>query len=51
MTNMENITIYLPKRTIEALDLLVGEGLYPNRSEAIRHAIHILLVFFRRDPK
>jgi Arc/MetJ-type ribon-helix-helix transcriptional regulator len=41
---MTNISLYLPKRWIEALDNLVKEGYYSNRSEAIRMAIRDLLI-------
>jgi len=40
---MEAITLYLPKEYILWIDVLVGQGRYPNRSEAIRVAIRDLL--------
>lgn len=40
---MQLISINMPKETIEGLDELVRQGLYPNRSEAIRFAIRDLL--------
>jgi antitoxin ParD1/3/4 len=41
---MKLITLHLPIRYIEALDRLVDEDKYPNRSELIRLAIRDLLV-------
>jgi len=40
---MRMITLQLPEPYIEALDQLVKEKMYPNRSEAIRMAIRDLL--------
>jgi len=40
---MRMITLHLPIPYIEALDQLVEEKMYPNRSEAIRMAIRDLL--------
>lgn len=40
---MKLITLYLPEHYIKALDELVNERFYPNRSEAIRVAIRDLL--------
>ena len=40
---MQLISLNMPKETIEGLDELVRQGLYPNRSEAIRFAIRDLL--------
>lgn len=39
----EKITIRLPSRFIEALDLLVGVDDFPSRSEAIRTAVRDLV--------
>lgn len=36
---MKIITIMLPEPYIKALEVLVGEGRYPNRSEAVRTAV------------
>jgi Arc/MetJ-type ribon-helix-helix transcriptional regulator len=36
-------TLYLPEFAIEKLDALVKKGLYPNRAEAIRCAVHDLV--------
>jgi len=38
------ISVLLPKRMIEELDLLVGLGYFTNRSEAIRQAISVMLM-------
>jgi len=43
-TEMTIISVRLPKRYIEALDLLVQEGIFITRSEAIRAAIRKLLL-------
>jgi len=40
---MKLITLYLPEPYIKALDQLVNEKFYPNRSEAIRVAIRDLI--------
>jgi len=37
------ISVHVPKRILEAVDGLVKEGILPNRSEAIRMALLILL--------
>lgn len=37
------LTCYFPKEYIQKLDLLVGMGYYPNRSEAIRMAVRDLI--------
>gem|GEM_PF-546960 len=41
--DMRLISIQLPEAYIEGLEKLVETGIYPNRSEAIRHAIRDLL--------
>ena len=41
---MRLISILLPSRVIEELDWLVGEGYFGSRSEAIRHAISVMLM-------
>ena len=40
---MRLITLHLPEPYIQALDMLVDEKYYPNRSEAIRTAVRDLL--------
>jgi len=40
---MRLITLYVPEPYIKNLDMLVGQKMYPNRSEAIRLAIRDLL--------
>lgn len=40
---MKLITLHLPETYIRALDQLVDERFYPNRSEAIRVAIRDLI--------
>ena len=40
---MKLTTLYLPEFIIEKLDALVKKGLYPNRAEAIRCAVHDLV--------
>jgi len=37
------ISVHVPKRILDAVDRLVREGIVPNRSEAIRMAILMLL--------
>jgi len=37
------VTVVLPEKVVEELDLLVGDGIFLSRSEAIRTAIYILL--------
>jgi Arc/MetJ-type ribon-helix-helix transcriptional regulator len=41
---MKLISLLLPSRVIEELDWLVGEGYFSSRSEAIRHAISVMLM-------
>jgi len=43
MPGTEKITIRLPSRFVEALDLLVGVDDFPSRSEAIRTAVRDLV--------
>jgi len=40
---MKLVTVHLPEKFLEALDTLVAEGRYPNRSEIIRIAIREFL--------
>ncbi|MCS4541282.1 MAG: ribbon-helix-helix domain-containing protein [Euryarchaeota archaeon] len=46
---MERITIRLPRRQVEQIDLLVQDGEYTSKSEAIRQAIRELLT--RHKPE
>lgn len=39
MTEMERVSLRMPTAQLEALDQLVEEEPYPNRSEAIRAAV------------
>lgn len=41
--NMRIISVQLPQNLLNALDILVKRGVYPNRSEAIRVAIRDLV--------
>jgi len=43
MTKMKIISVQLPQGLIKAMDQLVKQGVYPNRSEIIRTAIRELL--------
>ena len=43
MAKMKIISLQLPQGLINALDVLVRRGVYPNRSEAIREAIRELV--------
>ena len=40
---MKLITLNLPATYIQGLEKLVRDDLYPNRSEAIRHAVRDLI--------
>jgi len=40
---MKLITVHIPEAYLEAIDQLVAEDIYPNRSEVIRIAIRDLL--------
>lgn len=40
---MKLVTVKLPEALIEGLDELVGSGLYPSRSAAIRTAVRDML--------
>jgi len=37
------VTLHVPKPLLDMIDDLVRRGIYPNRSEAIRDAIRLLL--------
>lgn len=41
---MKLITLNLPEVYIEGIEKLVQEEIYPNRSEAIRHAVRDLII-------
>jgi antitoxin ParD1/3/4 len=41
--NMKMITVYIPEKYIESMDLMVLEERFPNRSEAIRAAVRDLI--------
>ena len=41
------ISVHLPREWLEALEALVRRGVFPHRSEAIRHAIRELLDKYR----
>ena len=43
MSRMRIISVQLPQGLINAMDQLVKNGVYPNRSEIIREAIRELL--------
>ena len=40
---MRLITVHLPEAILEALDALVLLRIYPNRSEAIRYAVKVMI--------
>lgn len=40
---MERITVRCPEAQVELVDELVDEGRFPNRSEAVRHAVRSML--------
>ncbi|MCP4763111.1 MAG: ribbon-helix-helix protein, CopG family [archaeon] len=40
---MKLITLYLPDKYLDILESFVDEGLFPNRSEAIRMAVRDLI--------
>lgn len=43
---MITITLNLPKKQLAMLDVLVGSGIFPNRSEAIRMAVADLISYY-----
>jgi len=51
--NMVLISVHVPKRVLNTIDDLVKEGIFPNRSEAIRMALLLLLEWklFSRGPE
>ncbi len=42
-TNMERVTLRIPKQQIEEVEQLVDSGEFPNRSEAIRSAVREMI--------
>lgn len=48
MGRMRLITILLPKEVINEIDILVGNGYFPTRSEAIRTAVYVMLNDIKR---
>jgi len=42
-SKMVLITVHVPKKILDTIDSLVKEGILPNRSEAIRMAIIMML--------
>jgi hypothetical protein len=41
------VSVKLPVGLVEALDELIGEGLFQNRSDAVREAVRRLIVEYR----
>lgn len=50
--HMVLISVHVPKTILDTIDELVKKGLFPNRSEAIRMALLMLLEWklFSKDP-
>lgn len=46
---MTQIAVKLPDALVRQLDDLVAEGLFPNRSSAIRRAVETIVAHQRRD--
>lgn len=42
-TNMERVTLRIPKQQIDEVEQMVDTGEFPNRSEAIRSAVREML--------
>jgi len=42
-SNLRLVSVHLPEKYVELLELLVKERLYPSRSEAIRAAVRDLI--------
>ncbi len=40
---MERVTLRIPEQQVEAVEALVDDGEYPNRSEAIREAVRTMV--------
>lgn len=43
VTKMDTLQIRLTKNMLERIDELVKQGTYPNRSEAVRDSVRIML--------
>ena len=46
---MQLISVHIPRHILEEIDRLVQEGYFPNRSEAIRTALHLLIAKIRSE--
>lgn len=46
---MKPKTVFIPEADLQALDDLVKRKLFPNSSEAIRHAIKDLIRYYKRE--
>ncbi len=46
---MQLISVNIPRHILEEIDRLVQEGYFPNRSEAIRTALHLLITKIRSE--
>lgn len=46
---MRLLTVKVPEHYLEAIDELVKQGIYYNRSDAVRDAIRRLLIMYRRN--
>ncbi len=46
---MQLISVHIPRHILEEIDRLVQEGYFPNRSEAIRTALHLLITKIRSE--
>ena len=46
---MTQIAVKLPDRLVRDLDELVSQGVFPNRSSAVRRAVEIIVAGQRRD--
>ena len=45
------ISLYIPKTTLEKIDELVKQGMFPSRSEFIREAVEEYLEDFEEEPE
>jgi len=43
MTSLKNISIRMPEKILENIDKLVEDGIYANRTEALRDAARLLI--------
>jgi Arc/MetJ-type ribon-helix-helix transcriptional regulator len=46
---MTQIAVKLPDRLVQELDDLVAQGVFPNRSSAVRRAVEAIVAITRRD--